>query len=189
MTVCLLFFLLVAWWLMPLIVVVMKITMPGPVLFRQQRTGLGGRPFTCYKFRSMHQNVEADSRQATQGDNRLTRFGAYMRRHDLDELPQFWNVLRGDMSVVGPRPHMLVHTETYSQQIPQYARRHLVRPGITGYAQITGSRGETSALWQMEERVSKDLYYIQHWSLWLDLQIIIGSALSLFVKKYRMNAY
>lgn len=149
-----------------------KLSSPGPVFFKQKRSGLGGKEFWCYKFRSMRQSAEADTKQATRDDPRKTRVGEFMRKTSIDELPQFINVLRGEMSVVGPRPHMLKHTEQYSQIIDSYMVRHFVKPGITGYAQVTGYRGETSELWQMEGRVQRDIWYIEHWSLSLDLFII-----------------
>jgi putative colanic acid biosynthesis UDP-glucose lipid carrier transferase len=145
---------------------------PGPLLFRQRRTGMDGKDFWCLKFRSMHVNADSDRVQATKDDPRKFPFGNFMRKTNIDELPQFWNVLRGDMSIVGPRPHMLAHTEQYSALIGKYMVRHFVKPGITGWAQVTGFRGETSELWQMEGRVERDIYYIQHWSIWFDLRII-----------------
>ena len=158
--------------LLPFIALAIKRQSPGPLFFRQLRTGLDGRQFYCYKFRSMHVNKEADSRQATKDDPRKFPFGDFMRKTNIDELPQFWNVLIGNMSVVGPRPHMLAHTEQYDKLIDKYMVRHFVKPGITGWAQVTGFRGETRELWQMEGRVERDIWYIQHWSLWLDLRII-----------------
>lgn len=120
----------------------------------------------------MRQSADADTKQATRDDPRKTRVGELMRKTSIDELPQFINVLRGDMSVVGPRPHMLKHTAQYSEIINSYMVRHFVKPGITGYAQVTGYRGETSELWQMEGRVERDIWYIEHWSISLDLFII-----------------
>lgn len=149
-----------------------KLSSPGPILFRQKRSGLGGKEFWCLKFRSMRVNADSDKLQATKHDPRKTRVGEFMRKTSIDELPQFLNVLRGDMSIVGPRPHMLRHTEEYSRIISSYMVRHFVKPGITGYAQVTGYRGETSELWQMEGRVQRDIWYIEHWSLALDLLII-----------------
>ena len=158
--------------LLPFISIVIKRQSPGPVFFRQLRTGLNGHDFYCYKFRSMHVNCDADRLQATKDDPRKFPFGNFMRKTNIDELPQFWNVLIGNMSVVGPRPHMLAHTEQYDKLIDKYMVRHFVKPGITGWAQVTGFRGETSELWQMEGRVERDIWYIQHWSLWLDMRII-----------------
>ena len=158
--------------LFPVIAIAIKIQSPGPLLFRQRRTGMDGMEFWCLKFRSMHVNTDSDLVQATKDDPRKFPFGNFMRRTNIDELPQFWNVLRGDMSIVGPRPHMLAHTEHYTELIGKYMVRHFVKPGITGWAQVTGFRGETSELWQMEGRVERDIYYIQHWSIWLDFRII-----------------
>ena len=149
-----------------------KLSSPGPVFFRQKRTGLNGREFWCYKFRSMRVNADADRLQATLHDPRKTRIGEFIRKTSIDELPQFINVFRGDMSVVGPRPHMLKHTEQYSHIIEKYMVRHLVKPGISGWAQVNGFRGETSELWQMEGRVKLDIWYIEHWTPMLDLFII-----------------
>ena len=158
--------------LLPFIAFIIRRQSPGPVFFRQRRTGLDGRPFWCYKFRSMHVNDDADHLQATRDDPRKFPFGNFMRKTSIDELPQFWNVLCGDMSIVGPRPHMLAHTEQYDRLIDKYMVRHFVKPGITGWAQVTGFRGETRELWQMEGRVERDIWYMQNWSLWLDLRIL-----------------
>lgn len=165
-------FLLLTALIWPFVALMIKLQSPGPVLFRQQRTGLGGKPFTLLKFRSMRLNSEADTLQATQDDSRVFPFGKFLRKTSLDELPQFWNVLKGDMSIVGPRPHMLAHTETYSKLIDKYMVRHFVKPGITGWAQVTGYRGETKELWQMDGRVQRDIWYMEHWSIWLDIRII-----------------
>lgn len=158
--------------LMPIIWLIIRIQSPGPLLFKQLRTGLDGKDFVCYKFRSMHVNDDADKVQATKDDPRKFAFGDFMRKANIDELPQFWNVLKGNMSVVGPRPHMLAHTEMYSQLIEKYMVRHFAKPGVTGWAQVTGFRGETKELWQMEGRVKRDIWYIEHWSFWLDMRII-----------------
>ena len=158
--------------LLPIVAIAIKMQSPGPLLFRQRRTGMDGKDFWCLKFRSMHVNADSDRVQATKDDPRKFPFGNFMRKTNIDELPQFWNVLRGDMSIVGPRPHMLAHTKQYSELIGKYMVRHFVKPGITGWAQVTGFRGETSKLWQMEGRVERDIFYIQHWSIWLDLRII-----------------
>lgn len=149
-----------------------KITSPGPIFFKQKRSGEEGKEFWCYKFRSMRVNTDSDKVQATQNDPRKTRLGDFMRKTSIDELPQFINVLLGNMSVVGPRPHMLKHTEEYSKLIDKYMVRHLVKPGITGWAQVTGYRGETKELWQMEGRVERDIWYLEHWTFLLDLYII-----------------
>ena len=127
----------------------------------------------CLKFRSMHVNGNADRDQATKDDPRKFAFGDFMRRMNIDEFPQFWNVLKGDMSIVGPRPHMLFHTEVYGNLIDKYMVRHFSKPGITGWSQVTGYRGETKELWQMEERIRRDIWYIENWSFWLDIRIIL----------------
>lgn len=155
-----------------IVAVITKLTMPGPIFFRQKRNGLNGREFYCIKFRSMKVNADADKLQATKNDPRKTKWGDIMRKTNIDELPQFINVLKGDMSVVGPRPHMLKHTEEYSKLIDKYMVRHFVKPGITGWSQVTGFRGETKELAQMEGRVKGDIWYIEHWSFSLDLYII-----------------
>ena len=173
--------------LLPVVAIAIKVQSPGPLLFRQRRTGMDGKDFWCLKFRSMHVNADSDRVQATKDDPRKFPFGNFMRKTNIDELPQFWNVLCGDMSIVGPRPHMLAHTKQYAALIGKYMVRHFVKPGITGWAQVTGFRGETSELWQMEGRVEHDIYYIQHWSIWLDLRIIWMTAKTIF--KTDKNAY
>lgn len=173
--------------LFPFIALVIKIQSPGPIFFRQKRTGLDGHEFWMYKFRSMHVNADADRLQATEDDPRKYPFGNFMRKTNIDELPQFWNVFVGDMSIVGPRPHMLAHTEQYSQLIEKYMIRHFVKPGVTGWAQVTGFRGETRELWQMEGRVERDIWYIQNWSFWLDIRIIWKTFATFFV--HDKNAY
>ena len=164
-----------------------KITSPGPVYFKQLRTGILGKDFYCYKFRTMRMNEEADTKQATKNDSRITKVGAFLRRTNLDEMPQFINAFKGDMSIVGPRPHMLSHTKLYSSLIDKYMVRHSIKPGITGWAQITGFRGEVSEIQQMEERVKRDVWYIENWSFFFDLKIIFMTALSM-LKKERENA-
>lgn len=149
-----------------------KISSPGPIFFKQKRSGEDGREFWCYKFRSMRVNAQSDTLQATEHDPRKTRVGDFIRKANIDEFPQFINVLKGDMSLVGPRPHMLRHTEEYSHLINKYMVRHFVKPGITGWAQVTGFRGETKELWQMEGRVQRDIWYIEHWTFILDLYIM-----------------
>lgn len=150
-----------------------KLSSPGPIFFRQKRSGLQGREFWCLKFRSMRVNADSDKVQATKNDPRKTKIGEFMRKTSIDELPQFINVLKGDMSIVGPRPHMISHTEQYSELINNYMVRHFAKPGVTGWAQITGFRGETKELWQMQGRVERDIWYIEHWSFVLDLSIIV----------------
>lgn len=149
-----------------------RMSSPGPIFFKQDRTGYKGKSFKCYKFRTMRVNADADKAQATADDPRKTRIGDFLRRSSLDELPQFINVWKGDMSVVGPRPHMLKHTEDYTQLIDKYMVRHVVKPGITGWAQIHGYRGLTDQLWKMEKRVEHDVWYIENWTFSLDLKII-----------------
>ena len=167
--------------LFPFIYIIIKIQSPGPIFFKQLRTGLDGKEFYCYKFRSMHVNADADKVQATKDDPRKYPFGNFMRKANLDELPQFLNVLKGDMSIVGPRPHMLAHTEQYSGLISKYMVRHFVKPGVTGWAQVTGYRGETKELWQMEGRVKRDIWYMEHWSIWLDIRIIWLTLKTMFI--------
>lgn len=171
----------------PFVWLIIKIQSPGPIFFRQKRTGLDGKEFEMLKFRSMHVNADADKLQATKDDPRKYPFGNFMRKSNIDELPQFLNVLKGDMSIVGPRPHMLLHTEQYSQLIDKYMVRHFVKPGLTGWAQVTGFRGETKELWQMEGRVKRDIWYMEHWSIWLDIRIIWLTAKTIF--KHDKNAY
>ncbi|MBO4670273.1 MAG: undecaprenyl-phosphate glucose phosphotransferase [Bacteroidales bacterium] len=146
---------------------------PGPILFRQKRTGYKGRPFTMYKFRSMKVNADADKLQATADDPRKTKFGDFLRRTSIDELPQFINVLKGDMSIIGPRPHMELHTEMYTKLVDEYLVRHMVKPGLTGWAQVNGCRGETKTTEAMADRVRYDIWYIEHWSFGLDVKIIL----------------
>ena len=152
--------------------VAIKMSSPGPIFFKQKRSGEDGKEFWCYKFRSMRVNTQCDTLQATEHDPRKTRIGEIIRKTSIDELPQFINVFKGDMSIVGPRPHMLKHTQEYSQLINKFMVRHFVKPGITGWAQVTGYRGETKELWQMEGRVMRDIWYIEHWTFLLDLYII-----------------
>lgn len=172
---------------LPIIALIIKLQSPGPIFFKQARTGSDGRNFYCIKFRSMHVNADADKIQATKNDPRKFAFGNFMRKTNIDELPQFINVLKGDMSIVGPRPHMLKHTEMYSQIIDKYMVRHFCKPGITGWAQVTGYRGETKEVWQMEERIKRDIWYIENWSFWLDIKIIFLTAKSVIIPD--KNAY
>jgi putative colanic acid biosynthesis UDP-glucose lipid carrier transferase len=166
--------------LLPLFLVIaisIKLSSPGPVLFRQPRLGLNGKAFNVYKFRSMKLHQEHGTvTQATQGDPRITPIGRFLRRTSLDELPQFINVLMGDMSVVGPRPHALQHNEMYMEKLEMYMLRHRVKPGITGWAQIHGYRGETDTVDKMAKRVQFDLHYIQNWSFSMDIKIIVWTA-------------
>jgi Undecaprenyl-phosphate glucose phosphotransferase len=165
--------LLVFTWLVPLIAFLIKLSSKGPVFFKQLRSGRDNRPFMCYKFRSMRVNTLADELQATKNDPRITAIGKFLRKTSLDELPQFYNVLIGNMSVVGPRPHMLRHTEEYSKIVDTFMVRHFVKPGITGLAQVSGFRGETTDPLLMHKRVENDVWYIENWSFFLDLKIIL----------------
>lgn len=172
---------------MAAIAIAIKMTSPGPVVFKQRRFGINGDEIKVYKFRSMtSQDNGAQVQQVQKGDARITPLGAFLRRTSLDELPQFFNVLQGRMSIVGPRPHAVAHNEEYKGLIGGYMKRHLVKPGITGWAQINGWRGETDTLDKMEKRVEFDLYYIENWSLWFDLKIVLLTVFKGFVHK---NAY
>jgi Undecaprenyl-phosphate glucose phosphotransferase len=170
------------------IAITVKLSSRGPVLFKQKRKGADGRVFTIYKFRSMrlHAEVKGKLIQATRGDKRVTKVGAFLRRTSLDELPQFFNVLRGDMSVVGPRPHALEHDDLYQKVVAGYINRYRIKPGITGWAQINGFRGETDRIEKMERRVEHDLYYLGHWSFALDMRIIGATIVAGLVHR---NAY
>ena len=162
-----------------------KLSSPGPVIFRQRRNGLDGGEIVVYKFRSMTTQDDGDVvQQATRNDPRITRFGAFLRRTSFDELPQFFNVLQGSMSIVGPRPHAVTHNEQYRQIIKAYMVRHKVKPGITGWAQVNGQRGETDTIEKMRARVEYDLEYLRNWSLALDLRIIAGTIRLVFFDRY-----
>jgi Undecaprenyl-phosphate glucose phosphotransferase len=167
-------------WLFPVISILIKLSSKGPVVFKQSRSGVNNEEFLCYKFRSMTMSVDADTKQATKGDARITKIGAFLRKSSLDEFPQFLNVFMGDMSIVGPRPHMVKHTEEYSALIQKYMVRQLVKPGITGAAQVKGYRGETKELEDMEGRVRLDVWYIENWSLSLDINIIFQTIWNVF---------
>jgi len=160
------------WWLIPLIALLIKLDSRGPILFKQMRHGKDNRPFICYKFRTMIENKEADTLQATKDDPRITRLGKFLRITSLDEIPQFYNVLRGEMSVIGPRPHPIKLNLDYKPQIDKFMLRHSVKPGITGLAQAKGYRGETSNLLSMKNRVKLDKFYVENWSLLFDIKII-----------------
>ncbi len=163
--------------------IITKITSPGPIFFKQKRHGLDGKEFYMYKFRSMKVNKDADTLQATKDDPRKTKFGDFLRKTSIDELPQFINVLLGDMSIVGPRPHMVLHTEQYSKLINSYMVRHYIKPGVTGWAQVTGFRGETKELSEMEGRVKADIWYLEHWTFTLDLYIIYKTVANVVSRK------
>lgn len=160
------------------VAIAIKLSSPGPVLFRQKRTGYLGRDFLCLKFRTMRINDDDNSKQTSRDDPRKTRVGDFLRRTSIDELPQFINVLLGDMSVVGPRPHMLRDTQDYSALIDKYMVRHFIKPGITGWAQVNGYRGATDELWKMEQRVEHDVWYSENWSFLLDIKIIVRTVIN-----------
>lgn len=172
-------------WLVPLLAIIIKLQSKGPVFFKQQRSGKDNLPFWCYKFRSMTVNEQSDSVQATKDDARITPIGAFLRKTSLDEFPQFWNVLKGDMSIVGPRPHMLKHTEQYSAIIKKYMIRQFLKPGITGWAQANGYRGETESVELMIKRVEHDIWYMENWSPNLDVKIFVRTLLSVFIRDER----
>ena len=159
-------------WLIPIMYVIINLESKGPIFFIQKRDGFKRRPFWCYKFRSMHISDNADSKMATKNDNRITKVGKFIRKTSIDELPQFINVFLGDMSVVGPRPHMELHTIDYETSIDKYLVRHFVKPGITGLAQIKGYRGEITKKSDIVNRTKLDIFYVEKWTLWLDIKII-----------------
>ena len=149
----------------------------------QERTGKDGIAFNCFKFRSMTVNADSDNLQATKNDARVTDFGAFMRKTSIDELPQIINVLLNQMSLVGPRPHMLKHTDEYRVLVDKFMVRHFAKPGVTGWAQINGFRGETKLIKDMENRAAADIWYIENWSFFLDIKIVLSTAWSMFFKK------
>lgn len=159
-------------WLVPILALLIKLNSKGPVFFVQMRSGKDNKQFRCFKFRSLSVNGDAHTRQVTKNDTRITPLGKFLRKSNLDELPQFFNVLMGDMSVVGPRPHMLLHTETFSKLMEEYMIRHFVKPGVTGWAQVNGFRGEIKQPEQLRKRIEHDIWYMENWSLWLDLKVI-----------------
>lgn len=173
-------------WLFPILFILIKLDSKGPLFFMQKRTGINNKTFKCMKLRSMTLSTDADLKQALKNDARITMIGRFLRKTNLDEFPQFFNVLFGQMSIVGPRPHMLRHTELYSGLIDYYKVRHYVKPGITGWAQVNGYRGETDELWKMEKRVEYDMNYLNNWTFWLDLKIVFKT---LFSRKAFNNAY
>ena len=174
-------------WLVPVLGILIFIESGFPIFFKQLRTGKDKKPFYCLKFRSMKSNKDAHSKQATQNDERITKIGKLIRKTSLDEFPQFINVLRGEMSLVGPRPHMVKHTSDYSKLVDDYMVRQFIKPGITGWAQINGYRGEITNPEQIESRVNKDLWYLENWTLWLDIQILFLTLYQMF--KGDKNAY
>ena len=169
------------------IALAVKLSSSGSVLFVQDRTGFDGKIIKVFKFRSMevHSEKEGQITQAKKNDDRITKVGALLRKTSLDELPQLFNVLRGEMSLVGPRPHAIAHNELYSKKINAYLARHRMKPGITGLAQVKGFRGETDTDEKMEQRVKYDLEYINNWSVWMDIKILLKTPISLF----QYNAY
>jgi len=174
-------------WMVPLFALLIFLETGESVFFRQQRTGRNNKPFSCIKFRSMKTNKDADKKQATRDDERITRIGHFIRKTSLDEFPQFFNVLKGEMSLVGPRPHMLKHTSDYSKIVDEYMIRQFLKPGITGWAQVHGFRGEITNPEQIKKRVDKDLWYLENWSLWLDIRILFMTVYTLIVGD--KNAY
>lgn len=167
-------------WLFPIIAVAVKLSSRGPIFFKQKRSGLNNKGFNCYKFRSMKVNEEADIIQATQDDPRITKVGSFLRRTSLDELPQFINVIKGQMSIVGPRPHMLKHTKEYSSLVGNFMNRHAIKPGITGLAQIKGFRGEIDDFILLQNRVRLDRFYVNNWTLFFDIRIVMLTVLTIF---------
>jgi len=187
-----LFFVIIGWWLIPLIAILIKLSSKGPIFFKQERWGLNNKKIPCYKFRTMiNGSSETDENgnylQASRNDSRVTPLGKYLRKTNMDELPQFWNVLLGDMSVVGPRPHPTPLNLASIQNVDRYMLRHLVKPGITGLAQVNGCRGETRTPNSMQRRVNFDLFYIHRWTFWIDCQIILQTVINIF--RGDQNAY
>lgn len=179
LTVCI----LILSWLLPILWVVIKIDSRGNFFFKQKRDGLNGKQFYCYKLRSMKINIEADEVSASKNDNRITKVGSFLRKSSLDEMPQFFNVLLGDMSTVGPRPHINIQTEKYINEVENYLIRNSVKPGITGLAQISGYRGEVIKKIDIENRVKLDVFYIENWSFFLDIKIIAQTCFNFFIKE------
>ncbi|GAL73977.1 glycosyltransferase [Nonlabens ulvanivorans] len=161
--------------------IIIKLESKGAVFFKQKRNGLDYKEFTCYKFRSMVPNKTADLHQVTRGDHRITKIGKFLRKTSIDELPQFFNVFLGDMSVVGPRPHMVSHTHMYAERIDKFMVRHFVKPGITGLAQVSGYRGEVETEEDIIGRVRNDIFYIENWSTVMDLKIIFKTVANVFM--------
>lgn len=184
LTVSMTFIILVMSWLFPIIALLIKITSKGPVFFIQKRTGYKGLDFECFKFRTMYINDEAHTKQASSDDKRITLIGKFLRMTHIDETPQFFNVLLGDMSIVGPRPHMLYHTNYYAKKTPYYNLRHEAQPGMTGMAQIKGYIGEISMERELRKRVQWDIYYLRHRGIALDLKIITITIGHVFLKAF-----
>ncbi len=170
-------------WITPILAILIKLSSKGPVFFKQNRTGRDNKNFVCYKFRTMKPNAESDLLQAVCNDERITGIGNFLRKTSIDELPQFINVLKSDMSAIGPRPHMLKHTKDYSEDVNNFMLRHHIKPGITGLAQIKGFRGEIDDLTKLKKRVEYDLYYVKNWSIFLDIKILLLSSKVFFVNE------
>ncbi|WPR73531.1 sugar transferase [Algoriphagus sp. NG3] len=181
------FLILVASWLFPIIALLIRLESNGPVFYKQLRHGQNNVPFYCLKFRSMKFEPESDFKQATKGDTRVTKVGAFLRKSSLDELPQLLNVMAGEMAIVGPRPHAIPMNKEFAEKIENFMFRHMVKPGITGLAQAKGYRGEIRDTFDMNARLRYDLFYIKNWSFLLDLKIIILTFYSLFFRN--KNAY
>jgi len=186
------FFFILGFWLLPLIALIIKLTSKGPAIFKQERWGLNNEKIICYKFRTMEatsSDIDKNGfyNQASKHDSRITPFGYYLRRTNMDELPQFWNVLLGNMSVVGPRPHPTPLNLQSMHTVENYMLRHVVKPGISGWAQVNGCRGETRVHGSMQKRVNFDLYYIHRWTFWLDNQIILQTVINII--RGDQNAY
>jgi len=167
-------------WLIPILWVLVKFESKGPLIFKQKREGINGREFICYKFRSMEINNFSDQGHTTKYDIRVTKTGMFLRKTSMDELPQFFNVLLGDMSVVGPRPHLEILSLEYQKDVNDYLKRHIVKPGITGLAQVSGYRGEIKKRSDIKNRVRLDIFYIENWSFFLDIKIILQTVLNVF---------
>ena len=176
-------------WITPILAILIKLDSKGPVFFVQKRTGINNRTFKCLKFRSMRKNKESDEKQAVVGDKRITALGSFLRKSSIDELPQFFNVFFGQMSVVGPRPHMLKHTFQYSEIVERYLVRHYIKPGITGWAQVSGYRGETDELWKMKKRVQYDMNYLENWNFWWDIKIIVMTLIGLNPRDFSFRVF
>ncbi len=174
-------------WLMPILWVLIKLESKGPLIFKQKREGINGEEFMCYKFRSMKINSNADKIHATKNDSRITKIGSFLRKTSMDELPQFFNVLLGNMSIVGPRPHLGSLSLEYQKEVDDYLKRHIVKPGITGLAQVSGYRGEIKKRADIKNRVRFDIFYIENWSFFLDIKIILKTILN--VSQGEENAY
>ena len=167
-------------WLWPILFILVKLESKGPLLFKQKREGINGSEFTCYKFRSMIMNKQSEKSHVTKNDTRVTKMGAFMRKTSIDELPQFLNVLKGEMSVVGPRPHLESLSREYQRDVKNYLKRHIVKPGITGLAQVSGYRGEIRKKADIKNRIRFDIFYIENWSFFLDIKIIFKTILNVF---------